>query len=102
VARECLSGIAHHVRGHYCPSAVEVLRLAVPSMPSDRLGMGSIALGFLLAPEFGLVLLLRGMSIREYLASRDAASGTVNYVMLVVLAIMPLPVARDGDIFNQL
>jgi hypothetical protein len=71
-----------------------VLRLAVPSMPSARLGMGGIALALLLVAEFGLVLWLRGLSIREYLATRDPVSGTVYYVMLGVFAIMPLLVAR--------
>jgi hypothetical protein len=71
-----------------------VLRLAVPSTPSARLGMGCIALAILLVAEFGLVLWLRGLSIREYLATRDPVSGTVYYVMLAVFAIMPLLVAR--------
>ena len=69
-------------------------RLAVPSKPSGRLGMGCIALGFLLVAEFTLVLWLRGLSIREYLATRDPVSGTVYYVMLGVFAIMPLLVSR--------
>jgi len=71
-----------------------VLRLAVPSVPSARLGMGFVALVLMLVAEFGLVLWLRGLSIREYLATRDPVSGTVYYAMLVVFAIMPLLVAR--------
>ena len=69
-------------------------RLAIPSTSSRRLGMGCIALGFLLAAEFSLVLRLRGLSIRDYLATRDPVSGTVYYLMLGVFAIMPLLVAR--------
>ena len=71
-----------------------VLRLAVPSTPFARLGMGCIALGLLLVAEFGLVLWLRGLSIKEYLATRDPVSGTVYYVMLGVFAAMPFLVAR--------
>ena len=71
-----------------------VRRLALPSTPSSRLGMGCIALGLMLVAEFTLVLWLRGLSISEYLASRDPVSGTVYYVMLGVFAIMPLLVAR--------
>ena len=71
-----------------------VHRLAVPSVPSSRLGMGFVALGLMLVAEFGFVLWLRGLSIREYLATRDPVSGTVYYVMLGVFAIMPLLVAR--------
>ena len=48
----------------------------------------------MLVAEFGFVLWLRGLSIREYLATRDPVSGTVYYLMLGVFAIMPLLVAR--------
>ena len=68
--------------------------VAVPSTPFSRLGMGCVALGLLLVAEFTLVLWLRGLSISEYLASRDPVSGTVYYAMLGVFAIMPLLVAR--------
>jgi hypothetical protein len=71
-----------------------VLRLAVPSVPSARLVMGGIALVLMLVAEFGFVLWLRGISIRDYLATRDPVSGTVYCVMLVVFAIMPLLLAR--------
>ena len=53
-----------------------VRRLTVPYTLSSRLGMGCIALGLLLVSEFTLVLWLRGLSISEYLASRDPVSGT--------------------------
>ena len=71
-----------------------VRRLAVPSTLPARLCMGCVALGLLLVAEFTLVLWLRGMSIREYFASRDPVAGTVYYVMLAVFAVMPLLVAR--------
>ena len=71
-----------------------VRRLAVPPKPSNRLGMGCIGLGLMLVAEFTLVLRLRGLSISEYLASRDPVSGMVYYVMLGVFCIMPLLMAR--------
>jgi hypothetical protein len=71
-----------------------VRRLALSSAASSRLGMGCVALGLLLVAEFTLVLWLRGLSISDYLASRDPVSGTVYYVMLGVFAIMPLLVVR--------
>jgi len=71
-----------------------ILRLSVPMMWSARLEMGCMALALMLIAEFGFVLWVRGLSIREYLATRDPVSGTVYYVMLVVFAIMPLLVAR--------
>ena len=47
----------------------------------------------MLVAEFGFVLWIRGISIKNYLATRDPVSGTVYYAMLVVFAIMPLLVA---------
>lgn len=71
-----------------------VRRFAVPFRISSRLGMGCIAFALLLAAEFTLVLGLRGLTINEYLASRDPVSGTVYYLTLIVFAIMPLLIAR--------
>jgi hypothetical protein len=69
-----------------------VHRLAVPSVPSSRLGMGFIALGLMLVAEFGLVLWLRGLPIRELSRQprpcvgngllRDAASGRFVFEVL--------------------
>ncbi|HXY50051.1 MAG TPA: hypothetical protein VEI01_11410 [Terriglobales bacterium] len=72
-----------------------VLRLAVPPVPSVRLGIGCIALVLLLITEFGFVLWIRGMTISGYLATRDPVSGTAYYITLLVFAIMPLVVARS-------
>jgi len=70
-----------------------VQRLTVPPKLSRRLGMGCIGLALMLIAEFTLVLWLRGLSISEYLATRDPVSGAVYYVMLGVFCIMPLLVA---------
>jgi len=71
--------------------------LAVPFTLLKRLSMGCIALALILVAEFTLMLRLRGLSIREYLASRDPVSGTVYYVMLGLFAIMPILVARKDS-----
>jgi hypothetical protein len=71
-----------------------VQELALPFTLSIRLGMGCIALGLMLVAELALVLRLRRLSIREYLATRDPVSGTVYYLMLVVFAVMPLLMGR--------
>jgi hypothetical protein len=71
-----------------------VRRLALPDELSVRLEMGSIAFAFMLVAEFGFVLWTRGLSIRNYLVTRDPVSGTVYYAMLVVFAIMPMLVTR--------
>jgi hypothetical protein len=67
--------------------------LALTFTPSVRLGMGGIALVLLLLAEFGLVVWVRGLSLREYFQTRDPVSGTVYYLMLGVFALMPLLVA---------
>lgn len=67
-----------------------VLRLNVPSVLSVRLGMGGVALALMLLAEFGLVLWLRGLSIRQYLATRDPVSGTIYYMMLGAFAVLPI------------
>lgn len=66
-----------------------VLRLSVPMMWSAQLGMGCIALVLMLIAEFGFVLWIRGLSIKEYFATRDPVSGTAYYLLLIVFAIMP-------------
>jgi hypothetical protein len=67
-----------------------IRRLGVPSTRSIRVTMGAIALLFMLFAELTLVLWVRGVSIREYLASRDPVSEAVYYVSLAVFAVMPL------------
>ena len=52
-----------------------VLRPSVPMMWSSRLAMGGIALVLMLISEFGFVLWIRGLSIKEYFATRDPVSG---------------------------
>jgi hypothetical protein len=71
-----------------------VLRLSVPMMWSARLEMGCMALVLMLVAEFGFVLRIRGLSIKEYFATRDLVSGAAYYLLLIVFAIMPLLVAR--------
>jgi hypothetical protein len=85
-------GDAYDAGGHDYGGSVD--GLAVPSIPPARLGMGCIALVLMLVAEFGFVLWVRGLSIKDYLATRDPVSGTVYYAMLVAFAIMPLFVAE--------
>ncbi len=70
-----------------------VRRFHLPLVVSIRLGMGCLALVFMLFAEFTLGLWIRGLSVKQQLASRDPVSGTVYYTMLGVFAIMPLLVA---------
>ena len=66
-----------------------VLRLSIPMMWSARLAMGCIALVLMLIAEFGFVLWIRGLSVKEYFATRDPVSGAAYYLLLIVFAIMP-------------
>ena len=66
-----------------------VLRLSVPIMWPARLEMGCIGLALMLIAEFGFVLWIRGLPIKEYFATRDPVSGAAYYLLLVVFAIMP-------------
>jgi hypothetical protein len=66
-----------------------VLHLSVPMTRSARLEMGCMALVLMLIAEFGFVLWIQGLSIKEYFATRDPVSGAAYYLLLLVFAIMP-------------
>jgi len=72
-----------------------VRRLEVPPRWTCRLGMGSLALAFLVIAEFTVVLRLRGLSIGDYLATLDPVAATSYYAALGVFAVIPLLVARQ-------
>jgi hypothetical protein len=72
-----------------------VRRLEVPFQLSSRLAMGCVALGLMLLAEFALVVRLRGLTLAQYVATRDPVSGTVYYVALGLFAFMPMFVARS-------
>ena len=55
---------------------------------------GLVALALLLGAELAGVLLVRGQTIGDYLASRDPIAGTAYAVALLLYAAMPLAVAR--------
>jgi hypothetical protein len=71
-----------------------VRRFGVASFPNESLVIGLIALGFLLVAELSVVLGLRGLSLAEYIESRDPVSGAVYVLMLGAFALMPWLVAR--------
>jgi len=79
-----------------------VQRLFVPPTLFARLAMGGLALALLVISEFSLVLWLRGLSIEEYFANRDPVSGMVYYVMLMVFALIPVVISRNGPQVSRL
>jgi hypothetical protein len=66
-----------------------VQTFAIASGSMTRLGIGVFALSIMIIVEFTLVLKLRGLSIPEYIQSRDPIAGTVYLVMLLIFAMMP-------------
>lgn len=78
----------------YLSAKLVVHRFATLPGLSDYLTVGLIALVLLLLIEFTFVLGLRDMSLAEYLASRDAVSGTAYALSLVVYLFMPFIIAR--------
>jgi hypothetical protein len=68
--------------------------LGVPPAPFKRLAVGLVALGMDLVAQSTILFWVRGLTIREAIANQDPVTGASYYVMLVVLAVMPLLVAR--------
>lgn len=72
-----------------------VRRFQLPVGLAYRLGAGVIAFILGLVFEFGLVLTLRGLTLREYFESRDPIAAGVYYSTLILFALMPMLV-RHG------
>jgi hypothetical protein len=66
-----------------------VRRLPEFSSLLSRLAVGFTALALMLGSEVLLARLLQGISVREYIASRDSVLGTIYFALLVVFAIPP-------------
>lgn len=69
-------------------------RYAMPWVARERLAIGLIGLGLLLAMELTVVLWLRGLTLAESVAARDPVSGTAYGAMLALFAVMPFVLAR--------
>ena len=66
-----------------------VKRFRLPPATGPRLAVGFMALALMLACELTVVLALRGLTLGEYLASRDPLAGGVYAVSLLLFALMP-------------
>jgi hypothetical protein len=73
-----------------------VQRFQVPATAAARLQVGLLALVLLLSCELTVVLALRGLSLDEYLATRDPLSGAVYLAALLAFAAMPWLLAGRG------
>jgi hypothetical protein len=72
-----------------------VRRFAVPPVAARRLGVGLVGLGFLLLAELAGVLLLQGMTVAEFVATRDSVAGAVYLILLALFALMPALIPRS-------
>jgi hypothetical protein len=72
-----------------------VRRMRLPPNCLRRLAFGCVALGLMLLVEFTVVLWIRGLTIREYFATRDPISGTVCFLTLGAFAVIPVFVERQ-------
>ena len=66
-----------------------VRRMAAPTR-AQLLAVGAIALGLLVAAELAMVVFVRNLTVREYLASRDPVSGGAFLLLLGLFGAMPL------------
>lgn len=74
-----------------------IVRFELQRHLGPRLFAGGLALALLLVAELTLVLGLRGLTLGEYLATREPISGTVYLIMLGFYAIMPSLLAWDAS-----
>ena len=73
-----------------------VRHFAIPPITLLRLRIGWTALGFMLLAELALAFSVRGLSLRNYLETRDSVAASVYCAALALFALMPLFVARRG------
>src|ERR1700730_9574112 len=66
-----------------------IRRFEVPQTLSDTLSIGLIAMGLLLLAEIAGVLWVRGLSLREVLASFVSAPGIISLLMFLLFWAMP-------------
>jgi hypothetical protein len=66
-----------------------IRRFEVPQKISGTLSIGLIAIGLLFPAEIVGVVWVRGLSLREYLASFVTAPGVISLLMFLVSGAMP-------------
>lgn len=72
-----------------------IRRHIVPPVFSARLGMGLVALALALTAEALAAFGLQGLTVAQFVASRDPVSGGVFALMLIFFALAPIWLARD-------
>ena len=76
-----------------------IRRFEVPqTLSSATLSIGLIAIGLLFPAEIAGVVWVRGLSLREYLASFVTGPGVISLLMFLVFGAMPTLVTRAGSV----
>lgn len=73
-----------------------VRRFTVPADAADRVSMGLVAFGLLMAAEAGLAALVFGQSLAAHFAAYARFSGALGLSAQLVFAAMPLILAALG------
>ena len=71
-----------------------IRRFEVPQKLFDTLSIGLIAMRLLFPAEIAGVLLVRGLSLHDYLESFATAPGVISLVTFLLFALMPTLVGR--------
>src|SRR5207302_8249207 len=66
-----------------------IRRFEVPQTLSDTLSIGLIAIGLLFPAEIAGVVWVRGLSLREYVASFVTGPGVISLLIFLLFAAMP-------------
>ena len=72
-----------------------LLHFAVPYALCPRFAVGAVALAMLTAAELTGVRWVRGILLKEYLASFATAAGLISLLLFLLFAAMPLLVRRS-------
>lgn len=72
-------------------------RFTLPPLPVVRLGVGSVALGFMVLMECAVVLPLHGLSLGDYFTTHHSALGILPLSALGILTVMPLLVGYHWE-----
>jgi hypothetical protein len=75
-----------------------IRRFDVPQAPGAKLSIGPIAIGLLSPAEIAGVVWVRGLSLREYVASFVTAPGVISLLMFLLFAAMPTLLTRAGSV----
>ncbi len=77
-----------------------IARWLIRRYPAPRrlhhLGSGVLALALMIAIEFTVVLWLRGLTLLDYVETRDPIAGWVYVVSLGLFAVLPWVLARSS------